>query len=167
MSDIITIGYRFLIRKHPPNIPAPKAKADFHFKKFQLCSSALFSFSHGSNDARKTMGIIVPLLFSIGYFGASADPNNLPVPVWVILACYRAISLGTLSGEMRIVKRGTQCRLGCRETDPLGMGPYHSHQRGSRVPDLPADQPVHVMGRIGYRPRIISCLFAGITRRFF
>ncbi|MEI7857040.1 MAG: inorganic phosphate transporter, partial [Methanomicrobiales archaeon] len=48
---------------------APKAKADYHFKKLQLCSAALFSFSHGSNDAQKTVGIILPLLFSIGYFG--------------------------------------------------------------------------------------------------
>ena len=35
---------------------------------------------HGTNDAQKTMGIIVPLLFSIGYFGAAVDPNHLPVP---------------------------------------------------------------------------------------
>jgi PiT family inorganic phosphate transporter len=50
------------------------------------------------------MGIILPLLFSIGYFGASVDPNNLPMPLWVILASYAAIALGTLSGGWRIVK---------------------------------------------------------------
>lgn len=50
------------------------------------------------------MGIIVPLLFSVGYFGATADPNNLPMPTWVILICYAAISLGTLSGGWRIVR---------------------------------------------------------------
>jgi PiT family inorganic phosphate transporter len=50
------------------------------------------------------MGIILPLLFSIGYFGASVDPNNLPMPLWVILASYSAIALGTLSGGWRIVK---------------------------------------------------------------
>ena len=50
------------------------------------------------------MGIIIPLLFSIGYFGVGVDPNALPVPLWVILAAHAAIALGTLSGGWRIVK---------------------------------------------------------------
>jgi PiT family inorganic phosphate transporter len=81
-----------------------RVKTDQHFKRLQLVSAALYSFSHGTNDAQKTMGIITPLLFSIGYFGAAADPNNLPVPIWVILAAHAAIALGTLSGGWRIVK---------------------------------------------------------------
>jgi len=83
---------------------ANKPVADTYFKKLQLCSAAAYSFSHGSNDAQKTMGIILPLLFSIGYFGVAADPNNLPMPLWVILAAYTAIALGTLSGGWRGVK---------------------------------------------------------------
>jgi PiT family inorganic phosphate transporter len=78
--------------------------ADTYFKRLQLCSAAAYSFSHGSNDAQKTMGIILPLLFSIGYFGASVDPNHLPMPLWVILIAHAAIALGTLSGGWRIVK---------------------------------------------------------------
>jgi PiT family inorganic phosphate transporter len=50
------------------------------------------------------MGIILPLLYSIGYYSATVDPNNLPVPLWVILISYAAIALGTLSGGWRIVK---------------------------------------------------------------
>ncbi|MFA4876657.1 MAG: inorganic phosphate transporter [Methanoregula sp.] len=83
---------------------AHKKTAETHFKHLQLCSAAAYSFSHGTNDAQKTMGIILPLLFSIGYFGASVDPNNLPMPMWVILLSYAAIALGTLSGGWRIVK---------------------------------------------------------------
>lgn len=83
---------------------ANKEKAETYFKRLQLCSAAAYSFSHGTNDAQKTMGIILPLLFSIGYYGAGVDPNHLPVPLWVILAAYGAISLGTLSGGWRIVK---------------------------------------------------------------
>ena len=45
-----------------------------------------------------------PPLFLIGYYGASVDPNNLPVPLWVILIAHAAIALGTLSGGWRIVK---------------------------------------------------------------
>jgi inorganic phosphate transporter, PiT family len=81
-----------------------KSKADNHFKKLQLCSAAAYSFSHGTNDAQKTMGIITPLLFSIGYYGATVNPEQLPVPLWVILLCYTAIALGTLSGGWRIVR---------------------------------------------------------------
>jgi PiT family inorganic phosphate transporter len=83
---------------------ANKQAAESKFRSLQLCSAAAYSFSHGTNDAQKTMGIILPLLFSIGYFGASVDPNNLPMPLWVILVSYTAIALGTLSGGWRIVK---------------------------------------------------------------
>jgi inorganic phosphate transporter, PiT family len=83
---------------------AKKQSAEGYFKKLQLCSAAAYSFSHGTNDAQKTMGIILPLLFSIGYYSATVDPNNLPVPTWVILASYTAIALGTLSGGWRIVR---------------------------------------------------------------
>ncbi|MEI8331119.1 MAG: inorganic phosphate transporter [Methanomicrobiales archaeon] len=62
-------GYLFMILLLRNVRAAPKAKADSHFKKLQLCLAGLFSSSHGSNEAHKTLGIIVPLLFSIGYFG--------------------------------------------------------------------------------------------------
>jgi PiT family inorganic phosphate transporter len=81
-----------------------RSKVDRYFKRLQLFSAGIYSFSHGTNDAQKTMGIITPLLFSIGYFGASVDPNNLPVPIWVILSAHAAIALGTLAGGWRIVK---------------------------------------------------------------
>jgi len=83
---------------------ANKQNAETHFKRLQIFSAAAYSFSHGTNDAQKTMGIIVPLLFSIGYFGAVADPGHLPVPLWVILIAHAAIALGTLSGGWRIVR---------------------------------------------------------------
>ena len=83
---------------------AHKSTAESYFKRLQLFSAAAYSFSHGTNDAQKTMGIILPLLFSIGYYGTSVDPNNLPVPIWVILMAHTAIALGTLSGGWRIVK---------------------------------------------------------------
>jgi PiT family inorganic phosphate transporter len=82
----------------------PRAKATRYFKRLQLVSAGAFSFSHGTNDAQKTMGIITPLLFSIGYFGASVDPNHLPVPFWVILLAHAAIALGTIAGGWRIIK---------------------------------------------------------------
>jgi inorganic phosphate transporter, PiT family len=83
---------------------ANKPTAEGHFKRLQLCSAAAYSFSHGTNDAQKTMGIIIPLLFSIGYFSADANASHLPVPLWVIIICYTTIALGTLAGGWRIVR---------------------------------------------------------------
>jgi PiT family inorganic phosphate transporter len=106
LSPLIGLACGFLFMALILNLTkkANKESAEGHFKRLQLCSAAAYSFSHGTNDAQKTMGIILPLLFSIGYFGASADPNNLPMPMWVILASYAAIALGTLSGGWRIVR---------------------------------------------------------------
>jgi PiT family inorganic phosphate transporter len=98
------IGFMFMALVLNLTKNAHKSTAETHFKRLQLCSAAAYSFSHGTNDAQKTMGIIVPLLFSIGYFGAAVDPNNLPVPLWVILIAHAAIALGTLFGGWRIVK---------------------------------------------------------------
>jgi PiT family inorganic phosphate transporter len=106
ISPLIGFAIGFLFMALVLNITknANKATAETQFKRLQLCSAAAYSFSHGTNDAQKTMGIIVPLLFSIGYFGAAVDPNHLPVPLWVILVAHAAIALGTLFGGWRIVK---------------------------------------------------------------
>jgi len=106
LSPLIGLACGFLFMAVVLNLTkkSHKSTAESHFKRLQLISAAAYSFSHGTNDAQKTMGIITPLLFSIGYYSASVDPNNLPVPIWVILLSYGAISLGTLSGGWRIVK---------------------------------------------------------------
>jgi PiT family inorganic phosphate transporter len=106
LSPLIGLVCGFLFMALVLNLTrkANKTTAESYFKRLQLFSAAAYSFSHGTNDAQKTMGIILPLLFSIGYFGASVDPNHLPVPLWVILIAHTAIALGTLSGGWRIVK---------------------------------------------------------------
>jgi PiT family inorganic phosphate transporter len=65
----------------------------------QLVSSSAFSFSHGTNDAQKTMGIIMAALFAGGFVKQGDD-----IPYWVGLAAFSAIGLGTMSGGWRIVK---------------------------------------------------------------
>ncbi|MEQ1886539.1 MAG: inorganic phosphate transporter [Bryobacteraceae bacterium] len=72
-------------------------KVDPYFRKLQLVSSALLSFSHGANDAQKTAGIITGVLVTSGQL------SKFEVPNWVIFSAYGAISLGTLSGGWRIV----------------------------------------------------------------
>ena len=110
---------------------AQRMVAERHFRRLQLFSAAAYSFSHGTNDAQKTMGIITPLLFSIGYYGASVDPNNLPVPLWVILAAHAAIALGTLTGGWRIVK--TMGTISPVSGPWTGLPPRHPVLRQSSV----------------------------------
>ena len=74
-------------------------RAEGVFKTLHLFSSAAYSISHGGNDAQKTMGIIAVLLYSTGYM-----QGEFHIPVWVVISCYLAISLGTLSGGWKIIK---------------------------------------------------------------
>ena len=74
-------------------------RVDKWFRRAQLVSASMYSLGHGGNDAQKTMGIIWMLLIVSGYSTAQD-----PLPNWVIISCYTAISLGTLFGGWRIVK---------------------------------------------------------------
>jgi PiT family inorganic phosphate transporter len=79
----------------------PPGKVDHWFRRLQLVSAAGFSLMHGANDAQKTMGIIAGALVTGGYLGLVE--GHLPIPMWVELAAYTAISLGTLTGGWRII----------------------------------------------------------------
>ena len=74
-------------------------RAEGVFKTLHLFSSAAYSISHGGNDAQKTMGIIAVLLYSTGNL-----QGEFHIPTWVVISCYLAISLGTLSGGWKIIK---------------------------------------------------------------
>ena len=74
-------------------------KANIWFKRLQLVSSAIFSVGHGGNDAQKVMGIITAALIAGGQISSFSE-----MPVWVPLACYAAIAVGTMSGGWKIVK---------------------------------------------------------------
>jgi inorganic phosphate transporter, PiT family len=74
-------------------------RSDTLFRRLQLGSAAVYSLSHGMNDAQKTMGIIAIVLFSGGYLG-----STFYVPFWVMLGCYIFIAMGTMAGGWRIVK---------------------------------------------------------------
>jgi PiT family inorganic phosphate transporter len=75
------------------------AQVDKWFRRLQLVSSGIFSYSHGTNDAQKTMGIIAVILYGTIWTNRTFD-----VPFWVILLCHAAIGLGTAFGGWRIVR---------------------------------------------------------------
>ncbi|MCX8514808.1 MAG: hypothetical protein RL017_838 [Pseudomonadota bacterium] len=73
-------------------------KTNNFIREIQVLSTAFLSFSHGANDAQKTMGIITLILFNFGMILTTA------VPTWVVIICAIFLALGTFSGGIRIIK---------------------------------------------------------------
>ena len=69
------------------------------FRRLQILSAAAMAFSHGSNDAQKTMGIMTLALISAGLL-----PPDSPIPLWIIVLAATAISMGTAAGGWRIIR---------------------------------------------------------------
>lgn len=88
---MLLISWAF-VRSQPRSV-------DKWFRRLQIISASMYSLGHGGNDAQKTMGVIWMLLIAGGYSAA-----NESLPMWVVISCYVAISLGTLFGGWRIVK---------------------------------------------------------------
>ena len=86
------IGLEWLLR---PYRPASITKV---FSKLQIFSAGLIAFSHGSNDAQKSMGIIGLALVTGGFLPVFS------VPMWVKLSCAAAMALGTSVGGWKIIK---------------------------------------------------------------
>ena len=75
------------------------SKANGFFRKAQIVSSMFMAYSHGNNDAQKTMGIITLALVTTGLVGADTG-----VPLWVKIACAATMAVGTSIGGRRIMK---------------------------------------------------------------
>lgn len=73
-------------------------KTNNRFRMYQIFTAALQSYSHGTNDAQKTMGIITMALIANGQL-ASND-----IPLWVQFSCAAAMTFGTALGGRRIIK---------------------------------------------------------------
>jgi inorganic phosphate transporter, PiT family len=81
-------------------------------KRLQILSAAMLAISHGTNDAQKAMGLITLSLLvlfrydpqAMAQFYSPGPGGAWAVPMWVILACSLALSLGMLTGGNRIIK---------------------------------------------------------------
>ncbi len=88
-------------------------KVNLVFGKAQLFSAAFMGFSHGTNDAQKTMGILSLAMFtatSSGIFGGMPDwlsflkMSVFHVPLWVKVVCALTMAAGTAAGGWRIIR---------------------------------------------------------------
>jgi PiT family inorganic phosphate transporter len=100
------------------------SRVDGLFRKLQLASAGAYSLAHGLNDAQKTMGIIMLILFSTGYM--TKDALSQHAPWWIILSCHGAIALGTMFGGWRIVKT-----MGSRLTKLHPVGGFAAETSGA------------------------------------
>ena len=100
LSPVLGIGIGFLMMVVLLNLfrRAHPRRLNERFRRLQVLSAAYMAFSHGSNDAQKTMGIITLALVAGGVL---AKPI---VPLWVIILAATAISLGTAGGGWRIIR---------------------------------------------------------------
>jgi inorganic phosphate transporter, PiT family len=115
MGSLLLLAISWIFVRWTPS------RVDRLFRRLQLVSSSMYSLGHGGNDAQKTVGIIWMLLVAAGYTGKDA-----PVPIWVVVACYIMIGLGTMFGGWRIVKT-----MGQRITKVRPVGGFCAELSGS------------------------------------
>jgi inorganic phosphate transporter, PiT family len=86
----------WVIRKHSPGI------VNRIFRRLQLISGGFVAFTHGTNDAQKTMGVIAWALITTGHLTGDVKKDGLPF--WIIFSCALAIGLGTYIGGWRVIR---------------------------------------------------------------
>jgi inorganic phosphate transporter, PiT family len=94
VAGTIMIVVTWLIARRSPS------KVNRVFRRLQLISGSFVAFTHGTNDAQKTMGIITLALVASGHLSA----DEFDVPTWVIVASATAMAAGTYAGGWRIIK---------------------------------------------------------------
>jgi len=90
----IMVALLWIIRRRSPGV------VNRVFRRLQLVSGGFVAFTHGTNDAQKTMGIITLALVASGH----VDADNFHVPLWVIVCAALAMGAGTYAGGWRIIK---------------------------------------------------------------
>jgi len=95
----ILIGFALMVILLNVFRRANPRRVNERFRRLQVVSAAFMAFSHGSNDAQKTMGVITLALVAAGLL-----PTDAKIPLWVILLAASAMSLGTAAGGWRIIR---------------------------------------------------------------
>jgi len=91
---VLMLAIFWVIRRRAPS------RVNRIFRRAQIVSGGFVAFTHGTNDAQKTMGIISLALISTGHLNA----DTFDVPTWVIVSSATAMALGTYAGGWRIIR---------------------------------------------------------------
>jgi len=121
------------------------------FRFGQLASGTWVAFTHGANDAQKTMGVIALALFEAGHL------SHFYIPTWVIVAAGIAIAAGTYVGGWRIMKT-------------LGQRVVNMEPAGGFAAQITAGVTIYAATKLGYplsTTHVISgsVLGSGATKR--
>jgi PiT family inorganic phosphate transporter len=93
-AALLMLAILWIIRRRHPGV------VNKVFRRLQLVSGGFVAFTHGTNDAQKTMGIIALALVASGHLNA----ENFDVPPWVIASAAAAMGFGTYAGGWRIIR---------------------------------------------------------------
>jgi inorganic phosphate transporter, PiT family len=107
LGSLLMFAVFWLFRRFRPQ------RVDRIFRVGQLASAAAYSIGHGGNDAQKTIGVIWAVMIA----GGTLDAKATAAPLWVVIASYTAMAIGTAVGGWRIVK--TMC-MGLTHLKPVG-----------------------------------------------
>jgi inorganic phosphate transporter, PiT family len=94
VAGALMIGILWIIRKRSPSL------VNRVFRRLQVLSAGFVAFTHGTNDAQKTMGIMALALVASGHLEADFGRP----PTWVIVSAAAAMGMGTYAGGWRIIK---------------------------------------------------------------
>ncbi|MGD1211804.1 MAG: inorganic phosphate transporter [Candidatus Acidiferrales bacterium] len=153
---LVTTATSWIVRKQAP------WKVDTWFRRLQLISAGAFSFSHGTNDAQKSMGIITAALVTGGLI------PSYKVPDWVIICCALAMAGGTMAGGWRVVKT-----MGQRITKLTPFGGFAAETSaavtliGTAAAGIPVSSTHVITGAIAGvgASRRLTAVRWGVTRR--
>jgi PiT family inorganic phosphate transporter len=81
-----------------------RARISSVFGRAQILSAAFMAFSHGTNDAQKTMGIIALAFFLDRSRVVGAQPPELSIELWMIVSAGVVMGIGTMVGGWRVVR---------------------------------------------------------------
>ncbi len=142
----LMVGLMWLLRRTAPSVVTRR------FKKWQVLSAAFMAYSHGNNDAQKTMGIITMALVSAGQI------QSFQVPLWVIILCGLTMAAGTAGGGWKIIKT-------------LGMKLAHLKPVHGFAAETAAATVIEVASRLGFplsTTHVISSTIMGVgaSKRF-
>lgn len=91
---LLTTVLLWVVRRRAPGL------VNRVFRQFQVVSAGFVAFTHGTNDAQKTMGVITLALIASGHLSG----EEFHVPIWVIVSAAAAIAAGTYAGGWRIIR---------------------------------------------------------------
>lgn len=115
IAGLFTVLTIWIVKNMSPH------KVDKQFRRLQILSAGMYSLSHGSNDAQKTIGLITMVLIANNQIAPTGHP-----PYWVEVTSYTIIGLGTMLGGWKVIRT-----LGMRMTKLTPFGGFSAETSAS------------------------------------